>query len=62
MGFKYDNPVAEFNVGDTVRIGSGKVEWKIVGKGATSGLSLENAAGRKRNAQSFEVSLVRSGD
>lgn len=59
--FKYDNPVTEFAEGDVVRIGSGKTEWTVVGKGATSGLSLKNAAGRQRYAQSFEVSLVRRG-
>jgi hypothetical protein len=54
-------PATEYEIGDVVRVGSGKVEWTIVGKGATSGLTLENAAKRKRHAQAFEVSLVRRG-
>lgn len=61
MSFKYENPVTQFEVGDVVRYGSGKVEWKVVGKGATTGLALENAAGRKKYAQTAEVSLVRRG-
>lgn len=56
---RYDNPVSEFHIGDIVRFGNGKVEWTIVGKGATSGLSLQNEAGRRRSAQAFDVNLVR---
>ncbi|MGW4127996.1 hypothetical protein [Amycolatopsis japonica] len=55
----YTNPVNEFNIGDVVRFGNGKVEWTIVGKGATTGLSLRDAKGRKRGGQTFDVTLVR---
>lgn len=56
---KYENPVSQFNIGDIVRIGRGRIEWEIAGKGATSGLSLLSPAGKVRHAQAFDVSLVR---
>jgi hypothetical protein len=58
----YSNPVNDFAIGDVVKVGNGKVEWTIVGKGATSGLSLKNAQGRSRSAQAFEVRLIRKAE
>lgn len=55
----YSNPVNDFRIGDVVRIGAGRVEWTIVGKGATSGLSLRSENGRNRCANAHEVTLVR---
>jgi len=59
MNLGYENPVNNFRIGDVVRFGSGKVEWTITGKGATTGLTLRNADGRTRTAQTFDVTLVR---
>lgn len=55
----YQNPASLYQTGDVVRVGRGSVEWTVTGKGATSGLALRNAAGRRRSAQAFEVALVR---
>jgi len=56
---RYSNPVNDYAIGDVVRIGNGRVEWTIVGKGATSGLSLKSPQGRPRSAQAFDVHLIR---
>jgi hypothetical protein len=58
----YSNPVSDFAIGDVVQVGNGKVEWTVVGKGATSGLSLKNSQGRSRSAQAFEVRLIRTAE
>lgn len=59
-GIGYENPSSRFQVGDVVRVGTGRVEWTIVGRGRTAGLSLQNEQGRKRYAQAYDVTLVRS--
>lgn len=59
MTLGYENPVHRFRGGDVVRIGSGKVEWTITGKGATSGLTVKNKAGRTRSTQTFDEALLR---
>jgi hypothetical protein len=59
MTLGYENPVHQYRVGDVVRIGSGKVEWTIVGKGATTGLSVKNETGRTRSTSTHEVTLIR---
>ena len=57
----YENPVYRFEVGDMVRIGKkGATMWTVVGKGATTGLALKNESGRKRSADTSEVTLVRA--
>jgi hypothetical protein len=56
----YSNPVSDFEIGDVVQLGNGRVEWTIVGKGATSGLALKNARGVSRSAQAFDVTLIRA--
>lgn len=58
----YSNPSSYFRIGDVVRIGNGRVEWTIVGKGATSGLTLRSASGRNRCASAHDVTLVRCAD
>lgn len=51
----------DFQIGDVVSFpGRRSVEWTIVGKGATSGLSLESPQGRRRYAWTHQVTLVRS--
>lgn len=62
MTLGYDNPVHRFDIGDVVRFGSGRVEWTITGKGATTGLTLRNAQGRTREGHTFQVQLVRKAD
>ena len=59
MTLGYDNPVHRFDIGDVVRFGSGRVEWTITGKGATTGLSLRDERGRTRSGHTFQVVLVR---
>lgn len=54
----YSNPVNDFRIGDVVRIGRGQVDWTITGKGATTGLTLRNDAGRTRTAHTFQVSAL----
>lgn len=56
----YENPVHRYDVGDVVRVGKGTTEWTVTGKGATTGLTLENASGRTRTAHVFEVEIVRA--
>lgn len=59
MEIHYSNPVHDFNIGDIVRIGKGRVEWEVVGKGATSGMSVRNARGLERSAQAFDCTVIR---
>ncbi len=59
MTLGYENPVHRFRVGDVVRIGNGKVEWTIIGKGATSGLTVRNARRHTRSTSTYDVTLLR---
>jgi hypothetical protein len=59
--YRYDIEwaVHQFKIGDVVRVGAGRVEWTITGKGATTGLTLKNEQGRTRYSQAFDVTLLR---
>lgn len=55
---RYDNPVSHLQIGDVVRFRRGTVNWTIIGKGATTGLTLRSEHGRIRTASTFDVSLA----
>jgi hypothetical protein len=59
----YHNPVNDFDIGDTVHFTSGSILWTVVGKGATTGLTLRsNRSGRERGAHTFDVVKVVKDD